>query len=198
VLPQTPEKIIRPFLLYGGLLFTIIRRAVTVGMGLLFIHLFVVTVVPVKGESMQQTLPDGTYILVDELTPRLRPLTRGEIVAFRYPQDPKQKFMKRVIGLPGEAISIDHGNVLLRRSGDKETIRLREPYLLGAETSGSTSHILGPVEYYVLGDNRPASFDSRYFGAVPENLMLGRAWMVLWPLSGLRLVSHFDPLQASQ
>lgn len=196
---QTPENFIRPFLLYGGLTFIIIRRAVTVGMIILFFHLFVLTVVPVRGESMVPTLADDTFVLVDQLSPRLRPLTRGEIVAFRYPQDPKQKFIKRIIGLPGDIITVRNKHVLLQRPSDRHPIRLREPYLaLGTETGGDISAYLGPIENFMMGDNRPVSFDSRYFGSVSKNLILGRAWMVIWPPSGIRLISHFDPVTASQ
>jgi len=199
MLKPSPEQFIRPFLLYGGLVFTIIRRAVIVGMVLLFLHLFVVTVVPVRGASMDPTLADGAYILVDQLTPRLRPLSRGEIVAFRYPQDPKQKFIKRLIGLPNDIITVRDEQVLLQRPGDEQPIRLREPYLsLSTTTEGDIAASLGPVEYFMMGDNRLVSFDSRFFGDVSESLVLGRAWIAIWPLGGLRLISHFDPLTASQ
>ncbi len=191
-------RMLRPFLLYGGLIFTVIHRAVIAGMLLLLTHLFVVTIVPVRGDSMLPTLSDKRYLLVDQLSPRLRALARGDIVAFRYPADPRQKFIKRIIAEPNEVIEITQESVILKRSTDGGKVRLREPYLnLGTHTEGLMSTVVGPANYFVMGDNRPVSLDSRVFGPVSRELMLGRAWMVIWPLTETRLISHFDPIIAS-
>lgn len=147
---------------------------------------------------MNPTLSDGTYILVDQLTSRFKSFTRGEIIAFRYPADPKQKFIKRLIGLPHEVIVVQKGAVSLQRPVDEEFIRLREPYLpLGTPTLGNVSQPLGPAEYWVLGDNRSVSLDSRFFGPVTRDQILGRAWIAIWPLKEIRLISHFDPTEIS-
>jgi signal peptidase I len=195
---QTPERIIRPFLLYGGLIFTIVHRAVLAGTILLFVHLFVVTIVPIRGDSMAPTIADGTYILVDQLSPLLRSFSRGEIVAFRYPLNPKQRFIKRTVGLPHESIIVRGGQVSVQRPGDAELIRLREPYLSpGIVTRGDVSYVVGPIDYVVLGDNREVSLDSRTFGPISESYILGRAWIAIWPLPEFRLISHFDPTMIS-
>jgi signal peptidase I len=190
----TPEQIIRPFLLYGGLVFTVVHRAVMVGLVLLFVHLFVVTIVPVRGNSMYPTLADGTYILVDQISPLLRPLSRGQIVAFRNPLNLGQKFIKRIVGLPGETLAVAGGKIFFEPAG-RQPLRLLEPYLPpGLTTEGEVRDFLGQDEFWMLGDNRPVSSDSRFFGPVPAKDILGRAWLAVWPFSEIRLISHLAPI----
>jgi signal peptidase I len=193
-LASTAHHFVRPFLLYGGLLFSITRRAVFVGLILLFIHLFVVTVVPVSGGSMVPTLLDGTYVLTDIVTTRFVPLTRGEIVALRYPLDPSEKFIKRVIGIPGDRVVINDGKVSIERPGDTSPFLLDEAYLSpDSFTEGERDVSLGENEYYILGDNREVSLDSRTFGPVTPDIFIGRAWVAVWPVNQARKISAYDP-----
>lgn len=130
-------------------------------------RLYVAQPFVVDGASMDPTFETGDYLIVDELTYRFKMPERGSVLIFKYPKDPKKSFIKRVIGLPGERVSIEHGTVSIN------DILLDEPYIkLPKDDSGS--YTLGPVEYFVMGDNRRGSADSRMWGPVPEKNIIGR------------------------
>ncbi|MBM3943791.1 MAG: signal peptidase I [SAR202 cluster bacterium] len=155
----------------------------------------------VEGSSMYPTLQGGQYLLVNKvvylridenrlsrLVPfwdahagnkpyAIHPPHRGDVIVFQFPRDPGRDFVKRVIGLPGEQVEIRQGEVFV--SGK----RLQEPYLQAHDLSEMSPIRLKDKEYFVLGDNRPSSNDSRNWGAVPEGLIVGKAWFVYWPPS---------------
>jgi signal peptidase I len=155
----------------------------------------------VEGSSMQETLQPGQYLLVNKLVyyrldmsrlsrilPFLdadsedvkyvfHPPARGEIVVFHYPLDPTRDFVKRVIGLPGDTVEIRDGVVVVN---DGE---LDDPYVVQVSRAPMRETVLGPDEYFVLGDNRLHSNDSRNWGPVPLENIVGRAWIGYWPLS---------------
>lgn len=137
----------------------------------------------VKGASMEPNFYDHEYLIIDELSYRLRDPERGEIVVFRYPRDPSQFFIKRVIGLPGETIEITDGKVILSNTEHPNGITLEESYLEHVSTEGKKKTVLGANEYFVLGDNRPESLDSRSFGPVDRSHIVGRVWVRGLPLS---------------
>ncbi len=132
----------------------------------------------VKGASMEPNFYDHEYLLIDELTYRFRQPQRGEVIVFRYPLDKRQYFIKRIIGLPGETIEIVDGRVFIYSEEYPQGAELKEDSYLPSEfRSKQISHkkiSLGPDEYYVLGDNRALSLDSREFGPVKRDLIIGR------------------------
>ncbi len=136
----------------------------------------------VKGASMEPSFHDGDYLIIDELTYRLRDPQRGEVVVFHYPFDPSQRFIKRVIGLPGETVETKNGQVIITRvDGAQET--LKEPYINELFPLLEDIKVsLKSNEYFVMGDNRSHSFDSRKWGAVSENYVVGRVVIRAWPL----------------
>lgn len=135
----------------------------------------------VSGESMFPTFHNNDYLIIDELSYYLRSPKRGEVVVFRYPKDPSKYFIKRVIGLPGETVIIKGSEVEIKNG---ETVsKLAEPYLNGINI-GNSETALGPDQYFVMGDNRQVSLDSRVWGPLPENLITGRALLRLYPLKG--------------
>ena len=141
----------------------------------------------VKGASMEPSFYDHEYLIIDEITYRFRAPERGEIVVFKYPLDPSQYFIKRVIGLPGEKVEIKDGEVHVYTADANRRVKLDETYLSeGVETlnnkEGATVE-LGPSEYYLLGDNRNHSKDSRSFGAVQDSFIVGRVIFRGWPFS---------------
>ena len=137
----------------------------------------------VSGASMDPTFHQGEYLIIDELTYLLRSPERGEVVVFRYPKDPSKFFIKRIIGLPGETVSLTGTEVkIIKTDGTSEI--LPEPYAQEFATK-PMSQTLGADEYFVLGDNRPVSLDSRIWGAVPAKLIKGRALFRLLPPSKL-------------
>ena len=135
----------------------------------------------VKGQSMDPNFENGDYLIVDELSYKFRAPERGEVVVFKYPNDPSQRYIKRIIGLPGETVEIQNGKIMISKAGEK--ITLDEKYLSPSNlTLGDTSAVLGAKDYFVLGDNRLASSDSRRWGALPEKNIIGRVFLRAWPL----------------
>ena len=139
---------------------------------------------------MEPSFHDHEYLIINEITYRFNDPARGDIVVFRYPKDPSQYFIKRIIGLPGEKVKIKDGKVFVFNDQFPEGVILNEDvYLLEEETPhlGKTEFILEEDEYFVLGDNRDASLDSRRFGPVPERLIIGKAWVRGWPFEKITI-----------
>lgn len=149
------------------------------------IRYFLVQPFYVKGASMEPNFYDHEYLIIDELSYRLRNPERGEIVVFRYPRDPKQFFIKRVIGLPGETVEISNGKIVLYTQEHPNGFALEEDYIVHERTDGKMRTTLGGNEYFLLGDNRDESLDSRAFGAVKRAGIIGRVWIRGLPLSRL-------------
>lgn len=131
----------------------------------------------IVGDSMFPTLESGQFVLVERVSYRLSEPKRGDIVIFEYPRAPQEDFVKRVIGLPGETVEIQGGSVYING------VPLVEPYIHGQRTLTyhPISLTLGEGEYFVMGDNRAASSDSRTWGALPRPNIIGRAWFCYWP-----------------
>jgi signal peptidase I len=143
----------------------------------------------VQGASMEPNFFDNEYLIIDEITYRFSEPQRGDIVVFRYPRDPSQFFIKRIIGLPGEKVFIKDGQVKVAARDDEPQQLLDEVGYLAADmrTPGNIQVLLGMDEYYLLGDNRAASLDSRSFGPVSRSAIVGRTWLRGWPLNRLTL-----------
>jgi len=136
----------------------------------------------VKGASMEPNFVDHEYLIIDEISYRFNQPERGEIVVFRYPNDPRQYFIKRIIGLPGERVRVAGGKVWVFDAAHPEGMALDESEYLGTlMTQGDKDLTLGDGEYFLMGDNRPASLDSRVFGAVPRAFIVGKVWLRGWP-----------------
>lgn len=147
----------------------------------------------VSGPSMDDTFTNGQYLIVDELTYNMRSPQRGEVVIFRYPLDTKKYFIKRVIGLPGETVMIKNGLVTICKPDcetDRNKFVLDEPYVKINKLFPARPDSIAALkdnEYYVLGDNRSVSSDSRVWGPVKEDLITGRPFIRLFPLSKISL-----------
>jgi len=140
----------------------------------------------VKGASMEPNFHDSEYLIIDELSYRFKPPTRGQVVVFRYPKNPQEYFIKRVVALPGEKIQIEDGQVMIYNDEHPEGLILSEAYLpddLVTFDSVESLTTIGPDEYYVLGDNRGASKDSRSFGPVNKSFITGKVLFRGWPFS---------------
>lgn len=137
----------------------------------------------VKGASMEPSFYDHEYLVIDELTYRFNDPERGDIVVFRYPADPGQFFIKRIIGLPGETVEVAEGEVKIYNDEHPNGLVLDEETYLPEEylSAGKRVLTLKADEYFVMGDNRPSSLDSRYFGAVKRDAIVGRVWLRGWP-----------------
>lgn len=147
------------------------------------VRYFLVQPFYVKGASMEPNFFDHEYLIIDELSYRFHQPQRGDIVVFHYPNDPKNYFIKRVIGLPGETVEIADGKVKIYNDKYPNGIVLDEhSYLDDIYTAQTRRETLKADEYFVLGDNRPSSLDSRYFGPISMKVVVGRVWVRGWPL----------------
>jgi len=150
------------------------------------IRYFLIQPFYVKGASMEPNFYDHEYLIVDEITYRLHEPQRGDIVVFKYPRNPQEYFIKRIIGLPGEKIQIKDGQVIIFNDTFKEGVVLDEPYLTqGVKTYALSDEMvaLGKDEFFVLGDNRNSSKDSRSFGPVHKSFLTGRVLLRGWPFN---------------
>jgi signal peptidase I len=145
------------------------------------IRLFVAKPFIVSGASMEPTFDTGQYLIIDELSYHIGEPARGEVVIFRYPRDPSQYFIKRIIALPRETLHIHSGKVSVTRV-DGTTLELDEPYIINKGNGGDMDVSLGNDQYFVMGDNRPESSDSRIWGPLPRQNMVGRAFLRLLPV----------------
>ena len=127
----------------------------------------------VDGLSMYPTFDNGEYLIIDEVSYRFHDPERGEVLVFKYPKDPRKYFIKRIIGLPGETVEISGGQVSILPADGSEKLTLDEPYI-EMPKSESLSYELGEGEYFVMGDNRAQSADSRLWGSVPRENVVGR------------------------
>ncbi|MBP6866635.1 MAG: signal peptidase I [Candidatus Pacebacteria bacterium] len=161
-----------------------------------FVLLAIIIVVPIRvyvaqpfvvsGASMDPTLANGEYLIIDEISYRLNEPERGDVIVFRYPKDTTKFFIKRIIGLPNETVEIKDGVVTIYNEENKNGLTLDESFLVNH--SGGNSYLkLSSEEYFVMGDNRPASSDSRYWGPVPKDNITGRALVRLLPLKKISL-----------
>lgn len=149
------------------------------------IRIFVAQPFIVSGSSMVPTFENGQYLIVDELSYHLGSPKRDDVVVFRYPNDTTKFFIKRIIGLPGETVDIKNGTVTITNAEHPDGLTLNEPYIDGKQTGGVTHMVLNNDQYFVMGDNRPASSDSRYWGPVPRNLLIGRVLLRLLPVGNI-------------
>lgn len=159
------------------------------------IRYFLVQPFFVRGASMEPNFYDGEYLVIDELSYYFRDVKRGEVIVFRFPNNRSQFFIKRVIGLPGETVRIRDGGVVIESDDFKQGVLLDESQYLAnsVRTGGQTVTELGEDEYFVLGDNRTASSDSRSWGVLTKDEIVGRSWIRAFPFSRLGKIDFVRP-----
>ncbi|MBX4192099.1 signal peptidase I [Candidatus Parcubacteria bacterium] len=150
------------------------------------VRLFIAQPFIVSGASMVPTFENGQYLIIDELTYHFESPARGDVIVFRYPRDPKEFFIKRIIGLPGETVDIKDGKISVTKT-DGTTIALSDDYIVNQGNGSAMRATLSSDEYFVMGDNRPESSDSRVWGPLPRQNIVGRAFLRLLPVQNLSL-----------
>lgn len=141
----------------------------------------------VRGASMEPNFHNWDYLIVDEISYRFVEPKRGEVIVFKFPNDPSQRYIKRIVGLPGETVDVSGGQVTI--SGESGEFVLNEiSYLSGITTPGSAHIVLREEEYFVMGDNRSQSSDSRSWGSLSSELIIGRTFVRIFPLSAFAKV----------
>lgn len=136
----------------------------------------------VSGSSMVPTFENGDYLIVDKISYKLTSPKRDDVVIFRYPGDTTKFFIKRIIGLPNETIDIKGDKIIITNTKHKDGFTLDQPFIKNP-SNNNIHYELKNDEYFVMGDNRNASSDSRYWGAVNKNLLSGRAFLRLLPIN---------------
>jgi signal peptidase I len=171
-----------------GCLFEVVETLVLTVIIFLVIQNFVAQPYQVMQESMQHTLEQGQYVLVDKLTPRFGSYQRGDIVVFNSPEGGPVPFIKRVIGVPGDRVEIRDGSVFVN------DVELTEPYIFDGDdtqpTGEQTSYTVPADALFVMGDHRGNSTDSRVFGPVEREKVIGRAVLRYWPIDTLQLLQR--------
>lgn len=152
------------------------------------IRMFIAQPFIVSGASMENTFHTGEYLIVDQVTYHFNQPTRGEVIIFRYPRDPSKFFIKRIIGLPGDTVNIEDGVVRIKNEATPEGFILDESYLEEMPEAAPLTETLGEREYFVMGDNRDESSDSRSWGVLQEDRIIGRAWLRLFPPTMIELL----------
>ncbi len=147
----------------------------------------------VKGASMEPNFFDHEYLIIDEISYRFSEPERGDILVFHYPNEPKNYFIKRLVGLPGETVEVANGQVKIYNDEYPNGIVLDESkYLNDSYTAQTRRDTLKTDEYFVLGDNRASSLDSRFFGPIQEYEVVGRVWVRGWPLDRWKVFNNPD------
>lgn len=155
-------------------------------------RMFIAEPFVVSGSSMLPNFHNNDYLIIDRISYRTGEPQRGDVIVLKYPRDNRQYFIKRIIGLPGERVKIQQGYVLVYNQQNPDGLRLNEPYLSSqAETIGRSDTVtLGEGQYFVLGDNRTGSSDSRVWGVLPRENIVGRAWLRVFPVGSFGTVSR--------
>ncbi|MBI4120820.1 MAG: signal peptidase I [Parcubacteria group bacterium] len=180
-------------------LFETIKFAVIALLIVVPFRVFIAQPYIVSGASMEETFSSGTYLIVDQLTYRFNDPDRGDVIIFRLPQDPSKFLIKRVIGLPGETVEIQNGRVTITNVGGERLV-LTEPYINPDDFRDTTmKKLLDGTEYFVMGDNRDASLDSRIWGPLPEKNIVGEAFLSLFPITDIALhPGRYNPEEATR
>lgn len=183
VSPPLRSRILRFF---GELLQTVLIA------GVLFLGVNLLTArIRVEGISMEPSLHEGQFVVVNRIAYRWSEAERGDIIVFRFPLNPSRRFIKRVVGLPGNTVAIRGGGVYI----DGQV--LDEPYL-AATPRYDGEWVIGPGEVFVLGDNRNNSSDSQNWGPLPIEEIIGKAVLIYWPPSEAGIIPHYDLAVAAE
>ena len=158
------------------------------------VRIFIAQPFIVSGTSMFPTFQNANYLIVDELTYRFHQPQRGDVIIFHPPIDMKSYYIKRIIGLPGDTVTVKNGVVTVSNDSNPKGVVLSEPYITTDTLSENVSVKVPDGNYFVMGDNRPASFDSRKWGLLPRANITGRAFIRLFPFSELNILPGADKI----
>jgi signal peptidase I len=174
----------------GSFIYSFVETVVIALVIAVVLYLFIMTPHEVLGNSMHPTYKNGEYLMANKLVYRFSQPKRGDVIIFKYSET--QDFIKRIIGIPGDSITVKDGKIFVNGTQLDESAYLADTvYTSGGDyiAEGQTVSV-GENEYFVCGDNRPHSSDSRTFGPISIDQIKGKAWIVYLPLSEFRIVTH--------
>lgn len=176
----TQEKSI--FRKVGSFFLELIKIALLAGITIGFVRYFLFKPFYVKGQSMEPNFHEKDYLIIDEVSYRFKEPERGEVIVFSPPLDTEDFYLKRIIGLPGERVKVEDSKIIVYNKENPAGVVVEENYI-SEDTTGSYSITLGEGQYFVMGDNRDESFDSRRFGPISDETIVGRVWLRGWPFN---------------
>ena len=177
----------------GGFLLDIVETFVIALAMFVIMYLFLFQPHQVRGSSMYESFHDEEYLLTDKITYRLSEPKRGDVIIFRAPKQEDYDYIKRIVGLPGELIKVSNCHVFVNDQLLKESYLLENLCTSGGRFWQTDQNIPVPEnQYFVLGDNRPRSSDSRDWGTVPRENIIGKAWYRYWPLERIGIVKKAE------
>lgn len=171
--PNSTLKLLTTNILYIGL---------AIGLAAL-VQAFIIRPFIVSGNSMDPIIENKEYLIIDEVSYRTRQPRRGEVIVFRSPPEPKKYYIKRIIGLPGDTVTIDNKKITISNKDHPDGFVLDESFIVHHKQGNSLSTPVPENSYFVMGDNRDASYDSRNWGPLPKEAIRGRVLLRLLPLS---------------
>lgn len=177
-------------------LYEIIKTVIIVLVFALAIRTFAIQPFIVDGRSMEPTFHDHEYLMVEKINFAFHAPNRGDIIVFRYPLNPSLNYVKRIIGLPGDRVVVSQGKIIIYNNEHTQGLELKEPYLASetlTRVQGDTRErtwIVEPDTFFVMGDNRDHSDDSRIWGTVPKKNIVGKVWVTIYPFENFGLVQH--------
>ncbi|USN53270.1 MAG: signal peptidase I [Candidatus Nomurabacteria bacterium] len=189
------DKIVPGFATSAGLFFVELLKVVIIALAIIVpVRYFLMQPFYVKGASMEPNFHDNEYLIIDELSYRISEPRRGEVVVFHNPRQESEFYIKRIIGLPNEEVKLQHGTIQIINSEHPDGMTLDESIYLPESiyTNGTEDVTLSDNEYFVMGDNRPSSLDSRIFGPISGDSIVGRIWVRAWPFDKLTHFSRND------
>jgi len=156
----------------------------------LVIRFFIAAPYIVQGASMMPTFQDLNYLIIDRVTYDIEDPKRGDVIVFDLPQNASRALIKRIIGVPGDTVVVDGNTVSIINEEHPEGFTLEEPYVLASNMGGAANvrTTLGPDEFFVLGDNRRVSADSRLWGTLPRSDIVGRVFVRLFPITNIGIL----------
>lgn len=171
----------------ASLVWETLQTLVLAGLLIVFFRTFIFQNFVVEGSSMFPTLMQGDRLIVSRLSYFVGEPARGDIIVFQYPYGPERDFVKRIIGLPGETVAIQNGQVFI----DGRPLP-PETYVQNKSSETKPPVTLADDEYFVMGDNRTGSSDSRSWGPLQQHFIIGKAWLIYFPFSRFQFLQHPD------
>jgi signal peptidase I len=171
-------------------IFEVIKIVILASLIVIPVRYFIFQPFFVQGISMMPNFENGDYLIVDEISYRFRDPERGEVIVFKYPKNPSQRYIKRIIGLPGETIEIKNGQITISNKEGSWLLDETAYLMPDLKTNGNTRISLEENEYFVLGDNRNFSSDSRRWGVLLRKYIIGKVYLRAWPFTAL---AKFEP-----
>jgi signal peptidase I len=190
---QTPiDKIYQTVISILTFLWDLIKTAIVVVIIAVIIRFFLIEPFIVQGSSMEPNFHNYDYLLIEKISDNFKEsYQRGSVVVFHPPDQPSQNYIKRIIALPNEQIHIKNNTIIIQNENNPKGFVLNEPYLSTDEiTDGSYSVKLRNNEYYLLGDNRDNSKDSRTFGPIKKDQIIGKAWIKAISSTGVEIIAN--------